>query len=182
MRYGIVHPLVQLPWLSVLFSHFACELLWVLWGMLRCLTRQGCLRLQVNYLDGRKVKRRQQAPRWLDDFTVPGQFVAVRHEGSDLKQRLYALANSPYAARRESANLDASIVEVCSQLCCVVCCNHDKCSCPALLCTALAPLSRAALLLVDCPTRQRSSYFAKITFSLSYLVVLSHVLSRMRCL
>ena len=66
------------------------------------------------------MRRRQQAPRWLDDFTVPGQFVAVRHEGSDLKQRLYALANSPYAARRESANLDASIVEVCGQRLCVV--------------------------------------------------------------
>ena len=79
------------------------------------LLRQIVCALQVTYLEGRKVKRRQQAPRWLDEFTVPGQFVAVRHDGSDLTQRLYALANSPYAARRESANLDASIVEACTR-------------------------------------------------------------------
>lgn len=133
--------------------------------------------LQVNYLDGRKVKRRQQAPRWLDEFTVPGQFVAVRHEGSDLKQRLYALANSPYAARRESANLDASIVEVCSQQLCVVYQNHDKASVPAPLCTTLAPPSRAALLMVERATQQRR--LLSKNMSLCYLVMLSHVLTRM---
>lgn len=50
----------------------------------------------------------------MDSYTVPGQFVSVRHEGGAAAQRLYALANSPYAARRESANLDASIIEVCT--------------------------------------------------------------------
>ena len=27
----------------------------------------------------RKVKRRQEAPRWVDAYTVPGQFVGVRY-------------------------------------------------------------------------------------------------------
>ena len=68
----------------------------------------------MTFLEGRKVRRRQEAPRWVDAYTVPGQFVSVRHEGGAAAARLYALANSPYAARRESANLDASIIEVCT--------------------------------------------------------------------
>jgi hypothetical protein len=49
---------------------------------------------------------------------VPGQFVAIRcgGEGEQASQpaisRLYALASSPYAVHRESADLDASIIEV----------------------------------------------------------------------
>jgi hypothetical protein len=33
----------------------------------------------VNFLDGRKVKRKQEAPRWIDAYTVPGQFIGVRY-------------------------------------------------------------------------------------------------------
>ena len=33
----------------------------------------------MNFLDGRKIKRLQEAPRWIDAYTVPGQFVAVRY-------------------------------------------------------------------------------------------------------
>ena len=57
---------------------------------------------------------------------MPGQFVAVRGapEGaqkplaeappppSNLGAHLFAIASSPYAVRRESADLDASIIEV----------------------------------------------------------------------
>jgi hypothetical protein len=56
---------------------------------------------------------------------VPGQFVAARYcpqasgssstdECSDLRvaQRLLCLASSPYEARRDSALLDASLVEL----------------------------------------------------------------------
>ncbi|KAK9839211.1 hypothetical protein WJX81_001667 [Elliptochloris bilobata] len=67
---------------------------------------------QVTFLEGRTMRRRQEAPRWVDAYMVPGQFVAVCHEGGAAAQRLYALANSPYAARRDSANLAASIIEV----------------------------------------------------------------------
>jgi len=66
---------------------------------------------QVTYLDGRKLRGRQEAPRWVDAYTVPGQFIRVQREAGAAAPRLYALANSPYAAKRESANLDASIVE-----------------------------------------------------------------------
>ena len=65
----------------------------------------------MTYLDGRKLRGRQEAPRWVDAYTVPGQFIRVRREAGAAAPRLYALANSPYAAKRESANLDASIVE-----------------------------------------------------------------------
>lgn len=33
----------------------------------------------VNFLDGRKVRRRQEAPRWIDSYNVPGQFIGVRY-------------------------------------------------------------------------------------------------------
>ena len=49
---------------------------------------------------------------------VPGQFVAIKREGEGAQgpqptaTRLHALASSPYAVHRESADLDASIIEV----------------------------------------------------------------------
>ncbi|CAD7699795.1 unnamed protein product [Ostreobium quekettii] len=74
----------------------------------------------VDYLEGRKVKRIQKAPRWIDDYKLPGQFVAVRPLGSDVSDnepspktwKLLAISSSPYEARRESALLDASIIEI----------------------------------------------------------------------
>ena len=33
----------------------------------------------VNFLDGRKMRRRQEAPRWIDSYNVPGQFIGVRY-------------------------------------------------------------------------------------------------------
>lgn len=131
----------------------------------------------VNFLDGRKIKRMQEAPRWIDAYTVPGQFVAVRYppdpvasastsgiqdgtligllhvsdsacrsaaasKGCDASddiilrlhaeastsssnqnglsdngdiptaRTLFAISSSPYHARVDSANLDASIIEV----------------------------------------------------------------------
>jgi len=61
---------------------------------------------------------KQERPRWADAYTVPGQFVAIRcgGEGEQAAKpsatRLYALASSPYAVHRDSADLDASIIEV----------------------------------------------------------------------
>ena len=49
---------------------------------------------------------------------VPGQFVAIKRDGEGAQgpqptaTRLHALASSPYAVHRESADLDASIIEV----------------------------------------------------------------------
>jgi hypothetical protein len=51
----------------------------------------------------------------VDGYTLPGQFAAVQRPGAsqgDRRPTLFALSSSPYAARRESASLDASIVEV----------------------------------------------------------------------
>ena len=59
---------------------------------------------------------------------VPGQFVGVRLISSDLEagsdtseerpaDRLLAITSSPYAARRDSSNLDATIIEVCVPTC-----------------------------------------------------------------
>ncbi len=51
--------------------------------------------------------------RWVDTYKVPGQYVPIQEVGSTSGQaRLYALSSSPYAARRDSSLLDASIVEV----------------------------------------------------------------------
>jgi hypothetical protein len=33
----------------------------------------------VTFLDGRKVRRRQEGPRWIDAYRMPGQFVGVRY-------------------------------------------------------------------------------------------------------
>ncbi|BDA47799.1 hypothetical protein COCOBI_11-0560 [Coccomyxa sp. Obi] len=100
----------------------------------------------VNYLDGRRMRRRQEGPRWVDAYKVPGQFVGVRYppdpisdsasgstdagdapstsaeaateSGGDppsdppTARTLFAISSSPYSARRDSANLDASIIEL----------------------------------------------------------------------
>ena len=133
----------------------------------------------VTFLDGRKIKRLQESPRWIDAYTVPGQFVAVRYppdpvasasasnsqngacsgllplptnscrtpacmpvargtpallydtpigahaeastsgggqngsaDGIPTARTLFAISSSPYHARVDSANLDASIIEV----------------------------------------------------------------------
>lgn len=70
----------------------------------------------VDYMDGRKLKRIQKAPRWIDNYKLPGQFVGVRFSPEDgsmvSPQRLMAVCCSPYEARRNSALLDASIIEI----------------------------------------------------------------------
>jgi ferredoxin-NADP reductase len=63
------------------------------------------------------------SPKWIESYTMPGQFVALRfsHEEGDggspsqglrVASRLYSLASSPYESRRDSYNYDASIIEV----------------------------------------------------------------------
>ncbi|CAL8469738.1 g9280 [Coccomyxa elongata] len=103
----------------------------------------------VNYLDGRRMRRRQEGPRWVDAYKVPGQFVGVRYPPDPISdsasgsidagdapssnaqaaaaaaessgdppgdpptaRTLFAISSSPYSARRDSANLDASIIEL----------------------------------------------------------------------
>ncbi len=69
--------------------------------------------------------RPQEGPRWADAFTRPGQFVALRPLGApplppalSRKAALKAsplvlpIASSPYATRRDSAFLDAAIIEL----------------------------------------------------------------------
>ena len=78
---------------------------------------------------------------------MPGQFVAVRGapEGAqeplaeappppaNLGPHLFAIASSPYAVRRESADLDASIIEVQARSSCASVTSHlpgeSPCSC-----------------------------------------------------
>jgi len=72
----------------------------------------------VEYLDGRKLKLIQNSPRWIDDFTVPGQFIGVRgikngeKSNGDSAEELIAITSSPNEARVNSALLDATILEV----------------------------------------------------------------------
>jgi len=68
----------------------------------------------VDVLYGRKVKGVVDAPRWIDSYTMPGQFVGVRFPGSTPRtaKLLYNIANSPYESRRDSAYFDASIIEI----------------------------------------------------------------------
>lgn len=55
--------------------------------------------------------------RWVDSYTVPGQYVAIRMVGdTSTGRQVYGLSSSPYAARRDSSLLDASIVEVINAL------------------------------------------------------------------
>ena len=69
-------------------------------------------------MDGRKLKLIQEAPRWIDDFTVPGQFIGVRgihqNTASNGAEKLLAITSSPNEARVDSALLDATILEVTS--------------------------------------------------------------------
>jgi len=63
--------------------------------------------------DGRRVKHVQESLRWIDAYRLPGQLVALRYPSTGATaHRLFALANSPYEARRESAMLDGAIVEL----------------------------------------------------------------------
>ena len=71
---------------------------------------------------GRKVKGSIDSPKWIESYTMPGQFIAVRFPGegegaattanSRVADKLYSLASSPYESRRDSAYFDASIIEV----------------------------------------------------------------------
>lgn len=68
-------------------------------------------------LEGRRGTR-QAGVRWTDKFIQPGQFVALRfpdtEASDDMRQarKLYAVACSPLVAKRRSANLAASVIEV----------------------------------------------------------------------
>ncbi|KAF6262076.1 hypothetical protein COO60DRAFT_1699496 [Scenedesmus sp. NREL 46B-D3] len=73
---------------------------------------------QVDMLYGRKIQAVPDTARWLESFTVPGQFVGVRPPKQDEtngladNQPLYTIACSPYESRRDSAYLGGSIIEV----------------------------------------------------------------------
>lgn len=74
----------------------------------------------VDLLYGKKIQGRADRTRFIDSYTVPGQFVALRCAGSnvslesptDFSRNLYSIACSPYESRRDSSYLDASIIEV----------------------------------------------------------------------
>ncbi|KAG2488488.1 hypothetical protein HYH03_012992 [Edaphochlamys debaryana] len=71
----------------------------------------------VDMLYGRRVKGVPDATRWIESYTIPGQCVGVRlpapgQEPHDPPRQLYAIASSPYASRRDSAYVDASLIEV----------------------------------------------------------------------
>lgn len=69
----------------------------------------------VTILEGRKMGRKPKDARWVDALTVPGQFLGLC-EGSDTPDgqptKVLAIASSPYDAKRNSAMLDAALVEV----------------------------------------------------------------------
>lgn len=71
---------------------------------------------RVPMTDGRRVRHVQETLRWIDCYKTPGQYVAIKfidtsNGGSPvIIKRL--LASSPYEARRESAMLDGSIIEL----------------------------------------------------------------------
>ncbi|PNH00177.1 hypothetical protein TSOC_014015, partial [Tetrabaena socialis] len=72
----------------------------------------------VDMLYGRRVKAVPDATRWIESYTVPGQCVGVRVLAPDgasaapePPRRLYSIASSPYASRRDSAYVDASLIE-----------------------------------------------------------------------
>jgi len=75
---------------------------------------------EVDMLYGRKIQAVPDTARWIDSFTVPGQFVGIRFQGdtdetaAGLKasNRLYSIACSPYESRRDSAYIGASLIEV----------------------------------------------------------------------
>jgi ferredoxin-NADP reductase len=50
-------------------------------------------------------------------YTCPGQLVALRLPGkSEISQRLYSIASTPYESRSESSGLAASLIEVNTEL------------------------------------------------------------------
>ncbi|KAG2438333.1 hypothetical protein HYH02_011029 [Chlamydomonas schloesseri] len=71
----------------------------------------------VDMLYGRRVKGVPDGSRWIESYTIPGQCVGVRVPGGGEPeaappQRLYAIASTPYASRRDSAYVDASLIEI----------------------------------------------------------------------
>ncbi|GIL87393.1 hypothetical protein Vretimale_1684 [Volvox reticuliferus] len=71
----------------------------------------------VDMLYGRRVKGVPDATRWIESYTIPGQCVGLRLLGgpqsaSSAPSRLFSIASSPYASRRDSAYVDASLIEV----------------------------------------------------------------------
>ena len=78
----------------------------------------------VVYADGRRVRHVQENKRWLDEYKLPGQMVALRYlkggksledpdsEDAVVASRLFALASSPYETRYSSVSLDAAIIEL----------------------------------------------------------------------
>lgn len=71
---------------------------------------------EVDMLYGRKIQAVPEQVRWIQSFTVPGQFVGVRLPGQGTglgdNQQLYSIACSPYESRKESAYISGSIIEV----------------------------------------------------------------------
>lgn len=73
---------------------------------------------------GGRASLREEAPRWHSGFKIPGQVIALRLGPGDvdvsamprrkqLKQHLIVpIASTPYQTRRDSAFLDASLVEI----------------------------------------------------------------------
>ncbi len=84
-------------------------------GQLRSLTLS--VQDHVTILEGRKMGRKPKDSRWVDALEVPGQFLGLREgvEAPDADAqptKLFAIASSPYDAKRNSAMLDAALVEV----------------------------------------------------------------------
>ncbi|DBA66220.1 TPA: hypothetical protein ACH3X2_002595 [Trebouxia sp. C0005] len=73
---------------------------------------------QAHFIEGRKLERRQDGQRWIDTYKLPGQMIGIKfcpegqNEPTQTAKRLYAISSSPYESRRDSAMLDASIIEV----------------------------------------------------------------------
>eukprot|EP00798_Chlamydomonas_sp_ICE-L_P031293 gene31293-6441_t len=68
----------------------------------------------VEVLYGKKIQGVVDEMRWIDNYTMPGQCVALRvpSDESVTSTHLFPLANSPYQAKRDSYGLDASIIEI----------------------------------------------------------------------
>lgn len=72
----------------------------------------------VDKLYGRQIQGRNATHRWIDSYTLPGQYVGLRFppgaesQSDEGAKRLYSIASSPYDSRRDSAYLGASVIEV----------------------------------------------------------------------
>lgn len=70
----------------------------------------------VDVLYGRRVKGVVDSAKWIDSYTMPGQFVGLRIPGpageATPAKRLYSIASTPYQSRRDSAYIGASIIEI----------------------------------------------------------------------